>query len=177
MGAGNVGVFSPVGGEYYIDNDDLYVYRAKEDQDDIRLMRDVPYHELERFEFDQFGTELEIEDAVRLFQNDMIRRFPSFQKIDGWLADGSYSRSRSRRAILENGLFWIATEDNQWSIAFELIPKEEPWGEPWMEKIQARHYRRYLDGIKESLFEQFEYVSYRSSAWTSGTLRREYEAV
>lgn len=176
MGAGNVGVFSPVGGEYYIDFDDLYVYRAKDDEDDVRLMRDVPFSEIEDFEFSEFDTELEIDDVIAEFRESMIRRFPSFKETDLWLLDGPYSRSRSRHAILENGLFWIATEDNQWSLAVELIPKEESWGEPWMVNLQGRHFQKYLDGIKEALFEQFEYVSYRSSAWTSGTLRRECAA-
>lgn len=173
MGRGNCLVCSDVGGQWYIDNADLYVYRSLEN-DEVVMMRDIPYHEIDQYDFDEYETECFENEVVDELKRSLIQRFPCFVEVDGWF-DGNSGR-RERHSILESKLFCIALEDNQWSLAVELIPKEDPWDEPWIETFQRKHFQKYLDGIKEALFEQFEYVSYRSSAWTSGTLRRECAA-
>lgn len=174
MGKGNCLVCSDVGGQWYIDNGDLYVYRSKE-TDDVVTLREIPYNELDEYEFDDHETLVFCNEIIDELKASLKRRFPCFEDQDEWLR-GNSGRNE-RQAILENKLFWIAIEDNEWCLAVELVPKDEPWGLHWMENLQKKHYHTYLDGIRDALFEQFEHISYRTGAWTSGTLRRWREAV
>ena len=77
-----------------------------------------------------------------------------------------------RQAILESSLFHIAIEDNEWSLAVELLQKEGAYGSN-LSGLQARHYQKYLDGIKRCLLEYLPSIGTRTGAWTSGIIKRE----
>ena len=96
--------------------------------------------------------------------------FPSFRRVtpEQWI-------SRSQRAILENKLFYICLEDNQWSLAVELIQKEPPWGRSY-EALQARHYRQYLLGIQICLLNRLPSIGTYTGPWISGVLRKEEQS-
>ena len=70
---------------------------------------------------------------------------------------------------------YFALEDNEWSLAVELLQRDEGWGDDWRQNLQKRHFQRYLDGIRDSLFEQFESLGAYSGAWTSKTIHRPVE--
>ena len=172
MGRGNCCVFGRYEGLYYIDNDDFHVFRradaASGDCPESRLMRDLDYGELTdgTWLYDDFATELESEDILECFTADFLRMFPSFKRVcpEQWI-------SHSRRAVLENSLFYICLEDNMWSLAVELIQKESPWFQSY-DGLQARHYQSYLDGIEKCLLDRLPSIGTYKSAWTSGTLTR-----
>lgn len=168
MGRGNVCTLGKYEGLYYIDNDHIHVYRDSEDIDDYpktRLKGDLDYAELTggRWLYDTEGTMNEEEDILERFMDDFTRMFPSFMRTepDLWLG-------RSRRAILESGLFYIAVEDNEWSLAVELIQKEEPWGDAWMENLQKRLCDKYLEGVKKALLMRVPSIYAYGGAWTCG---------
>ena len=71
---------------------------------------------------------------------------------------------------MESGLFYIAVEDNQWSLAIELIQKEAPYDDH-LSGLQGLHFRRYLDGMKTCLLERLPSIGIRTGAWTSGVNR------
>ena len=78
--------------------------------------------------------------------------------------------SRYEHAILENALFYIVVEDNEWSVAIKLIQKED-----WLlnlDGLQAKHYQSYLNGMKDCLFEQFDELGTYGGPWTSGRIRK-----
>lgn len=179
MGKGNVCTTGKYEGLYFIDNDHLHVYRRDEpnaDEVETRLMGDLDYDELTGGDwlFDEWGSMEEEDDVLGCFTESFIRRFPSFGRVpnDYWIKDGPYG-SVCRRVILESKLFFIAVEDNEWSVAVELIQKEEPYGFNWMENLQARLYEKYLDGIKKSLLERLPSIGTRNGAWMSGVIKRE----
>ena len=152
MGRGNVCVFGEYEGLYYIDNDHIHVYRDSEDMSDYpetRLMGALDYGEL-------IGGRWLFEKASG----------------DEWIRAGLYG-DRSRRVILESKLFYVCLEDNEWSLAVELIQKEEPWGLSWMENLQKRLYEKYLDGMKKALLNRLPSIGIRTGAWTSGTIKRD----
>ena len=93
--------------------------------------------------------------------------FPNFCKTcpDLWI-------SRSQKAILESPLFYLCLEDNNWSLAVELIQKEPPQGRSYT-ALQARCYQRYLTGIARCLLNHLPGVGLYTGPWTSGRLRRE----
>lgn len=173
MGRGNVCTLGKYEGLYYIDNDHIHVYRDSEDMGDdpeTRLMGDLDYEELTgcRWLYDEEGSMNEEEDILECFMDEFSRMFPSFKRVEPerWL-------DRSRRAILESKLFYIAVEDNEWSLAVELIQKEEPWGDVWMENLQKRLYEKYLEGMKRCLLKRLPSIGTRNGPWMSSTIKRE----
>lgn len=167
MGRGNVYVGGDYEGLYYVDNDHLLVYRHKNGEEDSRLLKDIPYGEIDTvWIYDEWDTTLQIEDLEECFCDQFKKRFSSFERCGSrhWLTNSS-------RAVLENRLFYIALEDNEWSMAVELIQKEDYYHP--IEGLQARHYRGYLDGIRDVLLDIYGEVCVRTGAWTSGTIRKE----
>lgn len=168
MGRGNVCTLGKYEGLYYIDNDHIHVYRDSEDMGDdpeTRLMGDLDYEELTgcRWLYDEEGSMNEEDDILECFMEEFTRMFPSFKRVEP-----ERGLDRSRRAILESGLFYIALEDNEWSLAVELIQKEEPWGDVWMENLQKRLYEKYLEGVKKALLMRVPSICPYGGAWTHG---------
>lgn len=172
MGRGNVCVLGKCEGLYYIDNDDLCVYRpigsTVAEEPELRLRRDIPFEDLCLWEYSDIDTQWWEDDVIEELQSSLRKKFPSFVPCDKWVG-------RERRAILQNQLFYIALEDNEWSLAVELLQRDEGWGDDWRQNLQKRHFQRYLDGIRDSLFEQFESLGAYSGAWTSKTIHRPVE--
>lgn len=168
MGRGNVCVYGPYEGLFYIDNDYIHVYRKTYDfseEPEVRLLGDLSYEELTSgtWLYDNEGTANEESYIWECFTDSFTRMFPSMQKCSKWI-------DRNRYALLENKLFYVAVADNEWSLAVMLVQKEH-WCYDYS-GLQKQHYQRYLDGIRDALFEQFETLGTYSGAWTSGTIKR-----
>ena len=177
-GRGNVCVAGPHEGLYYIDNDHFHVYRRDEpgvEYPETRLMGDLSYDELTGNEwlYDEWGTGEEEDDILECFISSFVRMFPSFERpmLDKWLTEPGFG-GRSRRVILESKLFYIAVEDNEWSLAVELLQKEDPYDDH-LSGLQGRHYLKYLDGMKRCLLDRLPSIGTRKGAWMSGTITRE----
>ena len=91
-------------------------------------------------------------------------KYPSFRECEKWITN-------SRKAVLENKLFYIAVEDNEWSVAIMLIQKDTYLGN--MIGMQKQHYQTYLNGIRDILFERFETLGTYSGIWTHGRIHRD----
>lgn len=172
MGRGNVYMDGPCEGLFYIDNDDFYVYRRDDsiaDEPEFKLMGELDYAELtsDKWLFDEVETADEEEDILECFIADFVGMFPSFEGVSSSKWIGRY-----RRAILESGLFYIAVEDNQWSLAVELVQKQTPYDDCLL-GLQAGHFQRYLDGMKMCLLRRLPSIGTYTGAWTSGTVKRE----
>ena len=168
MGRGNVCVTGPYEGLFYIDNDDLLVYRPLEssglDADQRLLLGELDVDELQDWEYSEGDSYWLMEEVKSAFAASMKNRFPSFQtpRKQEWINDGL--------VIVENSLFAVTFEDNQWSTAVKLLQKEH-WCYDYA-GLQKQHYQRYLDGIRDALFEQFETLGTYGGAWTSGRISR-----
>ena len=102
MGRGNVCTFGKCEGLYYIDNDDLCVYRPiGGDADDLKLRRNIPFEDLCLWEYSDVDTEWWEEDVLEEFKSSIRKKFPSFVPCDKWV-------EREKHAILQNQLFYIA---------------------------------------------------------------------
>lgn len=171
MGRGNCCVSGKYEGLYYIDNEDLHLYtpRGETAWEDVelKLLRDITCEEMNDWDYSPIDTEQWFHDVMEEFKSEFVHRFPSFKPCDTWA-------TRNSRAILENGLFYIAFEDNEWSTAVELLQKEVL--ERHIEPLQKRLYSTYLEGIRDALFKQFDHIYIRTGPWTSSALSRE-EAV
>lgn len=168
MGRGNVCVFGEHEGLYYIDNGDFYVYRRGEDFDsEVKYLRDLDMDDLssEEWHKDEWFTENEEEDILYNFAHDFSNEFPSFEDPHKKWIDRN-----SKRVILESKLFYIVVEDNEWSIAIELIQKDD---ESWMSPFQKRLSPKYLRGIAKCLLNRLPSIGTYTGAWTSGKMTRE----
>lgn len=167
MGRGNVCVTGPYEGLFYIDNDDLLIYRHRYavelSDDEKRFLRDIDVSEMLYWEYSEIDSDCFMDGVEEQFIESMQSRFKSFyRRYDFFVGDA--------RVCLENELFYVAFEDNQWSMAVKLLQKEH-WCYDYA-GLQKQHYQRYLDGIRDALFEQFETLGTYTGAWTSGTINR-----
>lgn len=175
MGKGNVSVRGPYEAVYCISNEFLHVYREDEpdkEEPEVRLLKDIPYSELDtcRWLFDEEGSANEEEDVLECIVDALSRRFQSMTPVLGekWI-------SRTRRAIMENELFTIAVEDNETSLAVELLQKEVQYDDRLL-GFQKRHFERYKEALKAAMLERVPEITFPTSAWTSGTIRAEDSA-
>ena len=115
------------------------------------------------YEYDEVESQWKLDEFRYEFCEAMHRRFPSFEFVDKWI-------SNTRQALLENELFYIVCEDNQWSLAIELIQKEGKYGGDEKVGLQMGLYRKYLKGMEEILLDLNGEVGTYKGAWTSGVL-------
>jgi hypothetical protein len=149
MGKGNARVFGDYEGMYYVDRDN---FSAEYEDEHGNIIQD---YDFQREEW---------ESSLYKFISDFTRKYKSFSKCNKWI-------DRDEKAVLENGLFYITVADNEWSMAIKLIQKEQGYDSGNLENLQAKHYKTYLNGIKECLFNQFEELGTYGGPWTSGRIR------
>lgn len=166
MGKGNCCVNGEYEGLFYIDNDDLCVYTAKEtigtDEPVNELRRNIPYTDMENWEYDEISSDWWFEEIIADFKHNFIKAFPSFTSCDEWIG-----YRYNKHAILENSLFYITIEDNEWSLAVELTQKDD------YITFQKKNYQKYLNGIKNALFLQFDTLGVYGGPWMHGTIHKE----
>lgn len=162
MSRGNVCVFGKFEGLYYVDRDyiDFYV-PINGEADDGKFLGELSMSEFPDYEYDEFLSNIYYEDFINDFVYLFNKKFKSFAQT-----------GKEYGTILENNLFEIEIEDNEWSYAVKLIQKE-CWYDNHLEGLQKKHYTNYLDGIKNILLEMFPSIGCYSGAWTSGTITRE----
>lgn len=169
MGRGNCCTFKEAEGLYYVDYDFLDVYRRldcdSDEPDEMFISPRDDGFDLDRCVYDETESYFVRHDFEYEFTERMIARFKSFERVDKWI-------SRYRRVLLENNLFYIVCEDNQWSLAIELIQKEDKWGGDELVGLQMGHYRRYLDSIRDILLDMHGEVGIYNGAWTHGVLKK-----
>lgn len=143
MGAGNVCVFGENDRLVYVD---YSFYESNKDYD----KRD-------------FDMERELfEEDLYLFCERFKNRFKSFGDSSGWLED-------TEKILLENNLFYIVVEDNEWSTAIKLIAKDDES----LVGLQSLHAETYHNAMKEIWINLNGSVGIYAGPWTSGTITKE----
>lgn len=176
MGRGNVCVDGPYEGLFYIDGDYLNVYRkdgeSPEDEPETILQCDLfrSGMDTESWSLDEVGSIYEVEDILNCFYDEFHRTCPSFVPA----SKNVYLKS-NRRAVYENELFYICTEDNDWGLAVELIQKDgySDCQCAWLAGLQRTHYRKYLDGMRNALLSRLPEIGFYTGPLTHGTITRE----
>ena len=162
MGRGNVCTFGDYEGLYYVDRGYLdYYVPIDGEADDGLFLEEMEHNDFANYEYDEFISRSYYEDFINEFIYLFNKRFNSFAKTGD-----DYG------VILENELFQIEIEDNQWSYAVKLIQKE-CWYDDHLNGLQKKHYENYLKGMKEILLRMFPSIGAYSGAWTSRTITRE----
>lgn len=169
MGRGNVCVTGKYEGLFYVDNEFFQTYSRFDGEETCSLLlRDLSSDELLDWEYDEVESQFEFDYIRDTFIENMVNRFKSF-----YAPEKEYWINNTRKVILENKLFYIAIEDNEWSVAFELLQKEDEYGTGWITALQRKNYMVYFDAMKDSLFECVPELGTYISPWTSGTITKE----
>lgn len=162
MGRGNIHTHGDYEGLYYIDYDYLDYYTSKEADEygefDNKLLVDMSADDFNDYEYDEDLTYWNTEDYINMFVKDMMKKFGSF------VATGN-----TYGAIMENSLFEIKIEDNEWSYAIELIQKDDYM----LSGLQKNHYKQYLAGMEDVLLGLFPEIGcWTGNCWTHGIIKR-----
>ena len=164
MGRGNVCTWGDYEGLYYVDRDYLDYYIAKEADEDGefegKMLGEIEYDEFCDYDYDYTISEIYYEEFVHEFVDLMEKKFNSFT-----------STGDIGGTIMENNLFKIKIEDNEWSYAVMLIQKENDWDDS-LRGLQKRHYQNYLNGMKDVLLYMFPEIGCYAGAWTHGVIKR-----
>ena len=170
MGKGNVCTHNKCEGLFYIDNEDLLVYRYKDSDEHVLLKSIQGTGKIDDYVFDEHSTSENIDDVLEMFIADLAAKQYCFSSCDKWL-------SNTENAIAEDEFFYIAIEDNGWSIAVKLLQKEAP--EHYddeeidaFEMTQERLFQSYLTDMRDALFEQFDELGIYAGPWTHGLIRK-----
>jgi hypothetical protein len=162
MGRGNVCVFGDYEGLYYVDRGYLdYYVPIDGEADDGLFLEEMEHNDFANYEYDEFISRSYYEDFINEFVYLFRKRFNSFTETGD-----DYG------VILENELFQIEVEDNQWSYAVKLIQKEDCYDDH-LNGLQKKHHENYLEGMKNILLKMFPSIGCYGGAWTHGTIKRE----
>ena len=126
-----------------------------------KMLGDMSMEDFNDFEYDDVLSGIYYDDFLQNFTAMMEKKFKSF-----------VSTGDDYGTVMENNLFEIEIEDNEWSYAVKLIQKED-WYDNHLEGLQKKHYENYLNGIKNILLELFPSIGCYGGAWTHGTIKRE----
>ena len=152
MGKSNVLPTGEYQGVYYVDFENLLSYTKKDDETERKTLKNISPWEMSDYEFDDVESQMNLENYRATLVDALKKRFPSFKEPVGW-----YVGIPGKHILLENDLFYIAVEDNEWSEAVELLQKEENSVSGY-ENLQKRHYKNYLKGLCNVLLEQFDEI-------------------
>ena len=158
MGRGNTCVFGDYEGLFYIDNDNFSELELDEDEEPILDKYGYPMndYDLERIQW---------ENDLDYFKSLFMKKYKTFSECDIWV-DGEC------HAVLESDLFYVAVEDNEWSVAVKLLQKDDDYRGYSLKGLQAGLYQKYLNGIRDCLFNLYPKLGIYGGAWTSGTIKR-----
>lgn len=162
MGRGNCNVNTGIGEKvYYVDNDLLQLYYEKANPEHIVFGKELTIENSSQYEYDQDESQQFFDDTINNIKTQLMKKFKSLKETNHW-------NGRRKHVILESDSFEIALEDNEWSIAFELLMK--PDGNAGLKKNNAKSFGK---GLRDILLDNFEKIYIRTSAWTCGKVTKE----
>ena len=168
MGRGNVCTHGKYEGLYFIDRDYIEIY-VKDDPEtgarDIRFLGGMTAEDLcgKEWLYDQEESQANLARILGDFMYDIHAWYPSFKKCEpSYWEDGA-------RIIMENRLYRIAVEDNEWSLAVKLLQK----GDGELEGLQRGWFDKYMFAIRKSLLKYLPDIGTYTGPWTSGRITKE----
>lgn len=163
MGRSNINVYGEYEGLFYVDNDYLDCYVSKCADEDgyyqFKMLGDMDADDFNDFEYDCDISTMNYNDFISAFVDKMTKRFDSF-----WSTGNRFG------TIMENSLFEIKVEDNEWSYAVELIQKENECDD-CLRGLQKKHYQNYLSGMEDILLTMFPEIGCYGGSWTHGVIK------
>lgn len=155
MSGGNVNV-SLNDGLYYVHYDAINLYKSKKNPDDVRQRKDIPSYQASQFVLDLDLSQAKYNLWLQTFRNAMQKRYKSYRLVDRY-------EHRGQRVVLENDMFKVAIEDNDWSFAVELISRPKYR----YVDFQKHLFNHFFKGMREILLSTVDTIYIRSGSWTA----------
>ena len=155
MSKGNINV-SLNDGLYYISYESVNVYKSKQNPQDLKTINQIAPQDRAQFDLDLPLSQANYDAWLESFRKAMHKRYPSYRIIDKYL-------KRDQRIVLENNMFRVIIEDNEWSFAVELIsiPKCQ------YKAFQKHLFPQFFKGMREILFTITETIYIRNGSWSA----------
>ena len=155
MSGSNVNV-SMNDGLYYVHYDSINLYKNKHDPNDVRPAKLIPANLRQDYELDLPLSQANYDTWLTNFRAAMRKRYKSYRQIDKYQKAG-------KRIILQNDMFHVIIEDNEWSFAVELISRPR-YPYPQLQKHLFTH---FFKGMREILLTMTDTLYIRSGSWTA----------
>jgi hypothetical protein len=139
-------------GLFYIDYKDIFIYNKPNDSNFIK-QKDINPDELTNYEFNQAASQAHYNNCIDKISDYMANNFDSMLKTD--------LREKKKHIIAANQLFQVTLEDNDWSVAVQLLPVKKA-----NKGLQKQMYYAFLHGLRNALFEQFNTLYVRNGSWS-----------
>lgn len=139
-------------GLFYIDYKDIFIYNKPNDSNFIK-QKDINPDELNNYEFNQDASQAHYNNCIDKISDYMANNFDSMLKTD--------LREKKKHIIAANQLFQVTLEDNDWSVAVQLLPIKKA-----NKGLQKQMYYAFLHGLRNALFEQFDTLYVRNGSWS-----------
>lgn len=163
MSRGNVNV-SLRDGLYYVHYDSINLYRSVSDKEDIRMKKDIPAGQTGKYNLDLTVSQANYNAWLETFLTAMQKRYPSLKRVDRY-------EKRGQRLVLENSMFQVMIEDNEWSFAVELISNRKAK----YQGLQKHLFGQFLKGMREILLQITETIYVRSGSWRAEPFTKQDE--
>lgn len=145
---------------YYVDYTKMDVYEHKTTHEIVTAADDKYIKHPDNYQYKQDLTQLKFDNFKSAFIKAMQAQFPSLKAVDKTVRGVHY--------LLENNMFQIGFEDNDWSVAVELIQKKckNPG-------LQANLYPSFSTGMRDILITQVGEIHLRTGSWTTDTIDKQ----
>lgn len=164
MGRGNVSA-GHNGRLFYVDYDYFNMYYRKDDPEEDSISAseyyDLTEEKQKNYEYDETLSQIYYDDFKEELTERILKRYKSFNPSNRHIG-------RYKHIELSNKLFHIVLEDNEWSVAVEILPNES--GKPGFQKRQLDQVAK---GVRNILLDMFPTIHTRNGPWLSNELTRE----
>jgi hypothetical protein len=141
---------------FFIDLNDLLVYRRKRNKTEIRPAKDIKFEDKEFYIIDKDKSQEKYEQFKKTFCQSMQQKCTSLKETNVPL-----NKSGTKISVLENKVCKITFEDNNWAIAVKLSPQEN-----CNKGVLKQTYNNFFRHMKESLLEQLSVIYVRNGSLT-----------
>lgn len=142
-------------GLFFIDLNDLLVYRKKRSKDVYKKGSDLSETEKEDYMIDVDKSQTNYDEFKKMFCDTMQTHCKSLGVVD------TKGKNRSQIILLENKICQIVFEDNQWGIAVKIL--RQGTANPGIADQTFGHFIRHT---KNALLQRFPEIYVRNGSWS-----------
>lgn len=150
---------------YYVDYAHIDVYVNKNDKKDIKIGKDeIALNNPDIYQFDETLTQAQFDKFKQEFINAMQQQHKSLKTTDKTV--------KGVHHLLENDMFIVAMEDNNWSVGVELLNKPKYENENLREHVLPN----FATNMRNILLDLIGEIHIRTGSWTTEIITKKQNA-
>lgn len=151
------------GSLFYMDYKNVLVYTHKKNKGNIKIGTDPDL--TADYKYDEDLSQLRFDAFRDKFVTTLMAAFPELKEVDEW-------KGKKRHIIMENDCVQIAFEDNNWSVAVEIILNLNDETEGTTEE-QQQVFDAIETCVRDTLLLCVPTIYTRNGSWSTEPLTRE----